>query len=66
MSENGLQKVMEHEITESHRMIGVGRDLWGSSSLTLLPKQVHLEQTALDGEVCFIAPDLVLTTQRRP
>jgi len=33
------------EITESqnHRMVGVGRDLCGSSSPTLLPKQGHLQ-----------------------
>jgi len=32
-------------ITESqnHRMVGVGRDLCGSSSPTLLPKQGHLQ-----------------------
>jgi len=29
-------------------MVGVGRDLWGSSSPTPLPKQVHLEQAAQD------------------
>jgi len=29
-------------------MVGVGRDLWGSSSLTSLPKQGHLEQAAPD------------------
>jgi len=26
---------------QNHRMVGVGRDLWGSSSPTLLPKQGH-------------------------
>ena len=31
-----------------HRMIGVGRDLWGTSSSTALPKQGHLEQAAQD------------------
>ena len=37
-----------HRITESqnHRMVGVGRDLCGSSSPTLLPKQGHLQQAA--------------------
>jgi len=37
-------------ITESqnHRMVGVGRDLCGSSSPTPLQKQVHLEQAAQD------------------
>ena len=38
------------EITESqnHRIVGVGRDLCGSSSPTLLPKQGHLQQAAQD------------------
>jgi len=37
-------------VTESqnHRMVGVGRDLCGSSSPTLLPKQGHLQQAAQD------------------
>ena len=37
-------------ITESqnHRMVGVGRNLCGSSSPTLLPKQGHLQQAAQD------------------
>jgi len=30
-------------ITQNHRMVGVGRDLCGSSSPTLLPKQGHLQ-----------------------
>jgi len=34
--------------TDRHRMVGVGRDLWGSSSPTPLPKQGHLEQAAQD------------------
>jgi len=29
-------------------MVGVGRDLWGSSSPMPLPKQGHLEQVAQD------------------
>jgi len=29
-------------------MLGVGRDLWGSSSPTPLPKQGHLQQAAQD------------------
>jgi len=29
-------------------MVGVGRDLYGSSSPTLLPKQGHLQQAAED------------------
>ena len=35
-------------ITESHRMVGVGRDLCGSSSPTPLPRQGHLQQAAQD------------------
>jgi len=39
-----------HRITESqnHRMVGVGRDLCGSSSPTPLPKQGRLQQAAQD------------------
>jgi len=39
-----------HKVTESQirRMVGVGRDLCGSSSPTLLPKQGHLQQAAQD------------------
>jgi len=40
--------VSYHRITQNHRMFGVGRDLWGSSSPTVLPKQGHLEQVAQD------------------
>jgi len=29
--------------SQNHRMVGVGRDLCGSSSPTLLPKQGHLQ-----------------------
>jgi len=32
--------------SQNHRMFGVGRDLCGSSSPTLLPKQGHLQQAA--------------------
>ena len=32
----------------SHRIAGIGRDLWGSSSPTPLPKQGHLQQAAQD------------------
>ena len=35
-------------LTESHRMVRVRRDLWGSPSPTPLPKQGHLQQTAQD------------------
>jgi len=42
--EMGFQFYLLLVITESqnHRMVGVGRDLCGSSSPTLLPKQGHL------------------------
>jgi len=33
---------------QNHRIVGVGRDLCGSSSPTLLPKQGHLQQTGQD------------------
>ena len=41
---------MSPQFTESqnHRIEGVGRDLCGSSSPTLLPKQGHLQQAAQD------------------
>jgi len=38
--------VVDH--TQNCRMVGVGRDLWRSSSPTPLPKLVHLEQAAQD------------------
>jgi len=34
--------------SQNHRMVGVGRDLCGSSSPTPLPKQGHLQQAAQD------------------
>jgi len=34
--------------SQNHRTVGVGRDLCGSSSPTLLPKQGHLQQAAQD------------------
>jgi len=34
--------------TQNHRVVGVGRDLCGSSSPTPLPKQGHLQQAAQD------------------
>jgi len=33
---------------QSNRMVGIGSDLFGSSSPTLLPKQGHLQQAAQD------------------
>jgi len=35
-------------ISQNHSMVGVGRDLCGSSGPTLLPKQGHPEQAAQD------------------
>jgi len=35
-------------LSQNHRIVGVGRDLCGSSSPTLLPKQGHLQQAAQD------------------
>ena len=35
-------------ISQNHRMLGIGRDLCGSSSSTTLPKQGHLQQAAQD------------------
>jgi len=40
--------VVMEGLTESHRMLGVGRDLWGSSSPMPLLKQGHLQQAAQD------------------
>jgi len=34
------------DIIQNHRMLGIGRDLCGSSSPTLLLKQGHLQQAA--------------------
>jgi len=42
-------KIAVHFIeAQKHRMVGVGRDLWGSSDPTHLPKQGQLEQVAQD------------------
>jgi len=35
-------------VGQNHRMVGVGRDLCGSPSPTLLPKQGHLQQAVED------------------
>jgi len=53
LAEPGLLESQNHRITESqnhritesqnHRIVGVGRDLCGSSSPTLLLKQAHLQ-----------------------
>jgi len=52
-----------HRITESqnHRMFRVGRDLCGSSSPTLLPKQGHLQQAVED----LVQADLEYLQRRR-
>ena len=42
------QTIWITSISQNHRMVGVGRDLCGSSSPTLLPKQGHLQQAAED------------------
>jgi len=35
-------------VLQNHRMVGVGRELCGSSSPAPLPKQGHLQQAAQD------------------
>jgi len=47
----GVQQVISTKTTtftesQNHRMVGVGRDLCGSSTPTPLPKQGHLKQAA--------------------
>jgi len=37
-----------HRLPQNHRIAGVGRDLWESSSPLPLPRQGHLEQVAQD------------------
>ena len=41
-------KICFFTVSQNHRMVGVGRDLCGSSSPALLLKQGHLEQAAQD------------------
>jgi len=45
-----ITESQNHRITESqnHRMVGVKRDLFGSSRPKLLPKQGHLQQAVED------------------
>jgi len=50
---SGYQAVIEREsvqnlATANHRLVRVGRALWGSPSPTPLPKQGHLQQAAQD------------------
>jgi len=47
--------------SQNHRMVGVGRDLCGSSSPTLLPKQGHPQQAAQD----LVQADLEYLQRRR-
>jgi len=44
-----LDRQTKHRLGEqqNHRIVGVGRDLCGSPSPTLLPKQGHLQQTVV-------------------
>ena len=48
-------------VSQNHRIVGVGRDLCGSSSPTLLPKQGHLQQAAQD----LVQPGLEYLQRRR-
>jgi len=57
----GSQVGVSHRITKNHRMLGVGRDLCGSSSPTPLPKQGHLQQAAQD----LVHMDLEYLQRRR-
>ena len=64
-SQTEAQRGMEtlpssQNITEYHRMFGVGRDLCGSSSPTPLPKQGHLQQAAQDLSRLDISPSLLV------
>jgi len=47
-SDEGTSIVDRITESQNHRMFGVGRDLCGSSSPTLLPKQGYLQQAAQD------------------
>ena len=40
--------VTVQNVSQNHRMVGVGRDLCGSSSPPPLPKHGHLQQAAQD------------------
>jgi len=43
-----FRKRNKENISQNHRIVGVGRDLWGSYSPTPLTKQGHLQQAAQD------------------
>jgi len=46
--DGGISLELVVQFSQNHRMVGVGRDLWGSSSPTLLLKQGRLQQAAKD------------------
>ena len=43
-----LQYSQSKIVSQNHRIVDIGRDLWGPSSPTPMPKQGHLEQDAQD------------------
>ena len=49
-------------LSQNHRIVGVGRDLCGSSSPTLPPKQGHLQQAmgSLSSEILKSCLDMIL------
>jgi len=42
------ERVVRITQSQNHKIFGVGRDLWGTSSPNPLPKQGHLEWAAQD------------------
>lgn len=58
--QKGTQRCVLTCISQNPSMVEFGRNLWGSSSLTLLLKQGHPEQFSQDGiqEVLYVWPDL--------
>ena len=48
MNGSPLQREEHKAFSQNHRMLGVGRDLCGSSTPTALLKQGHLQQAAQD------------------
>jgi len=49
--------------TQNHRMVGVGRDLWVSSSPTPLPEQGHLQQAVFPLLLIKDGPDPLITSR---
>ena len=47
-------------LSQNHRMVRIGRDLWRSSGPTRLPKQSHLQQAAQD----YVQADYVYLQRR--